>query len=159
MIPGKREPCATCRPERFWRTPGQCITLSLNGSGTVSPGDVAQIRAQVASPRGYSPRQVLGAGPGAAAWEDGQVIRGLSARSLLDRLPLPESDPWVEWTAPDASWPTTAKQESASTWPGPHTLTVTRSAAFSGPTGHIAGVTNTSITIHRVNEDLTPYTG
>jgi hypothetical protein len=95
--------------ERFWRTPGQCITLSLNGPSTVSPGDTAQIRAQVASARGYSARQVLGTGLGSATWEDGEVIRGLSARSLLDRLPLPESDPWVEWTAPGTSWPADAK--------------------------------------------------
>jgi hypothetical protein len=103
--------------ERYWRTPSQCITLSLNGPDTVSPGDTAQIRAQVASPRGYSARQVLGAGLGSATWENGQVIRGLSARSLLDRLPLPENDPWIEWTAPAAAWPSSAKPGFSLTLP------------------------------------------
>jgi hypothetical protein len=63
----------------------------------------------VTSARGYAARQVLGSGLGSATWEDGQVIRGLFARSLVDKLPLPESDPWVEWTAPVSAWPASAK--------------------------------------------------
>ena len=95
--------------ERYWRTPGKCIALALDAPAVVAPGGMAQIRAQVSSARGYSVRQVLGSGPGSATWENGEVVRGLSARSLVEKLPLPESDPWVEWTAPSAPWGSDAK--------------------------------------------------
>ena len=100
---------AAKRAEAHWRTPGNCISLSLKGPSNVAPGGTANISATVSSPRGYTPRQVLGTGHGAATWTEGSVIRGDSARSLLERLPLPENDPWVEWTAPAEQWTNAAK--------------------------------------------------
>jgi hypothetical protein len=100
---------AAKRTEAHWRTPGTCISLSLKGPSNVAPGGTANISATVSSARGYTPRQVLGAGGGSATWTEGSVIRGESARSLLEHLPLPESDPWVEWTAPAQQWTNAAK--------------------------------------------------
>jgi hypothetical protein len=100
---------AAKRTENYWRTPGQCISLSLKGPSNVAPGGTANISATVSSPHGYTPRQILGTGTGSATWTEGSVIRGESARSLLERLPLPETDPWVEWTAPGQQWTNTTK--------------------------------------------------
>ena len=100
---------AAKRTEAHWRTPGTCISLSLRGPSNVAPGATANISAQVSSKRGYTPRQILGGGTGAATWTEGSVIRGEDARSLLQRLPLPENDPWVEWTAPAEQWTNATK--------------------------------------------------
>ncbi|MFN8132160.1 MAG: hypothetical protein U0R70_11495 [Solirubrobacteraceae bacterium] len=95
--------------EANWRTPNRCLGFSLEGPASIRRGQRVELTGRpVPGERGGSVSRLLGQAFGSSSWTAASAPRGGVLESLLSGLPLPESRPWIGFTAPGASWPKSA---------------------------------------------------